>query len=386
MPKKLLLPAAFSFALFGGYAFFGPYIVIYYQGLGFSGPQIGLLTGLSPLITLLAGPFWTGLADTRHAHRRIVALCLAVGIAVLAYFPLLRGFLPVLLVSVLFSIFFAPISSFSDSAAMHMLGERKELYGRIRLGGTIGFGLAAPIAGLLVEQYEVRAAFWGGAALFLVGLLISTRLSFSGNEADGVRKKTDFRVFLRTPGWGIFIVLAVIGGTSLAANVSYFFPYMREIGMAESQMGIALTLGTVAEIPIFFFGDRLLKRIPAFRLLIVALLLTGFRLVLFGVTTTPAIVLFLQLVNGGTFPMLWLAGVSYAEQMAPPGLKSTSQGIFGAMVFGFGNAIGGVAGGNLLASIGGGGLNLVFGIAIITATLIVIAPGVLRRRRAQQTT
>jgi hypothetical protein len=45
----------FMFSL-AAYAFNLPYIVLYYQGLGFSGAQIGMLTGMSPLITMVGAP------------------------------------------------------------------------------------------------------------------------------------------------------------------------------------------------------------------------------------------------------------------------------------------------------------------------------------------
>jgi MFS family permease len=76
-------------------------------------------------------------------------------------------------------------------------------------------------------------------------------------------------------------------------------------------------------------------------------------------------VLFVQFLGGTMFPAMWLAGVSYADENAPAGLKSTAQGLFGATTFGVGAAVSGLIAGPLLASIGGRGMFLVFGIIIL---------------------
>jgi len=65
------------------------------------------------------------------------------------------------------------------------------------------------------------------------------------------------------------------------------------------------------------------------------------------------------------FPAMWSAGVTYAEGTAPEGLKSTGQGLFNAMAFGFGSAVSGFVGGVLLGSMGGRGMFLVFGVIIL---------------------
>ncbi len=71
------------------------------------------------------------------------------------------------------------------------------------------------------------------------------------------------------------------------------------------------------------------------------------------------------------FPAMWVAGVAYADEHAPAGLKSTAQGLFGAMSFGFGSAVGGFLGGLLLASVGGRGMYLVFGFIILGGLVLV---------------
>ena len=79
----------------------------------------------------------------------------------------------------------------------------------------------------------------------------------------------------------------------------------------------------------------------------------------------------LQGLGGVMFPALWSAGVAYADENAPSGLKATAQGLFGAMTFGFGAAFSGFVGGLLLESIGGRGMFFVFGIVILVGWLLI---------------
>jgi MFS family permease len=82
-------------------------------------------------------------------------------------------------------------------------------------------------------------------------------------------------------------------------------------------------------------------------------------------------VLAVQAFGGMIFPAMWMAGVSYADEHAPLGLKSSAQGLFGAASFGFGSAISGFISGLLLESIGGRGLFLVLGIVILLGLGII---------------
>ena len=104
---------------------------------------------------------------------------------------------------------------------------------------------------------------------------------------------------------------------------------------------------------------------------VLAIVVTGIRLLLYAAVTFPAGVLVFQILNGFTFPAVWVAGVTYADENAPPAMNATAQGLFGAMVFGFGAAAGGLLGGLLLERIGGRGMYLVIGVAMLVGVAII---------------
>jgi MFS family permease len=132
---------------------------------------------------------------------------------------------------------------------------------------------------------------------------------------------------------------------------------------------------------VLYFSNLLLKRFKSYNLFILGITITGLRLILYAVFNSPTGILFFQLLNGMTFPLMWVAGVAYAEENSPPGMKSTAQGLFGAMVLGIGAAVGGLLGGWMLESIGGEWMYLIFGsLVLICVGLITLVE---RARGAQ---
>lgn len=367
---KKIWPFSFYFLYFAAFASLLPFFVLFYQQLGFNGAQIGLLTGVPPLITLAGAPFLTGVADSTQRHRLIMGLGIGGAIVVMLIMPSLKSFAIVFFLIVTFNIFMSPLSPLADSATISMLGDERAMYGRIRLGGTIGWGLFAPIAGRLVENYSLRIAFFVFCAIMLINLFVSQKFMF-GRPDQQAGSQGGIRTLLTNRRWILFLLTAFLGGLGSMSAASYLFPYMAEIGASETTMGIAITIATLTEIPVFFFGHHLVKRFSSSRLLILALLMLGIRSLMYAAVDTPFLVFIVQAFGGTIFPVLWLAGVSYADENAPAGLKSTAQGLFGAVTFGFGSAVGGFLGGLMLEHLGGRGMFLVFGIMILVGLVLI---------------
>ena len=367
---KKIWPFSFYFLYFAAFAMLMPYFVLFYQSLGFSGTQIGLLTGIPPLITLFGAPFGTGLADRTRRHRLIMGLGLAVAIAVMLTLPHMSSFTLVFALIVLFNFFTSPVGSLSDSATMTMLGEQREMYGRIRMGGTIGWGISAQIAGFLLALYGLQILFYVFAAIMLINLFVSQKLSFGEPEKKNQKTGT-VGMLLKERRWIVFLALAFLGGVGSFSAAAYLSPYLQELGADGRQIGFSFLVATLTELPAFFFGNLLVKRFTPYRLLIISLILLGVRALLFGLIGNLYLAIALSGLGGVTFPLFWSASVAYADENAPSGLKATAQGVFGAMTFGFGAAFSGFVGGLLLEKVGGNGMFFVFGCVVLVGWLLI---------------
>ena len=367
----MVFSSMFFFLFYGAFSFLLPFLAIFYKGLGMTGGQIGLLAAISPLISFFSAPLWTGVADATRRHKLFAMLSLVGVVIITIIFPGIASFSGLILMISLFAFFFAPTASLVDSAVLTQLGDRKERYGRIRLWGTIGYGVLAPIASGLIGRWGINWAFWGYAILMLGGLLVTTQIPFhqsrsSGSFGSGIRL-----LFANRP-WMLFLVMVFIAGIGNATINNYLFVYMNSLGASSVQLGLALTISTFSEIPVMFFSDRLLRRFGARGMLIIALTTIGVRLSLYSFISQAWIVMVIQLCHGFTFAAIYTAGVHYAGQIAPPGLKATTQGMFSGTLMGFGAAAGGLLGGLLLDRFSPGGMYGIIGALTLVGLVLFL--------------
>jgi PPP family 3-phenylpropionic acid transporter len=369
MRSQYVWPAAFYFLYFAAIAAAVPFLALYYQSLGFSGGEIGLLFGISPLVTLFASPFWTGLADIGQRHKHVLYVTIVGVVGLMATIPTIRTFGLLFPTIIIFAFFSAPIVSLVDSATLSMLGKRRDLYGRIRILGTIGWGLSAPLVGILLQRFGLQWMFWVYALLMALNLFTVRYITFAHN-ASATPFWHGVRSLLANRRWVLFLLMAFMAGIGFAQHNNYMSVLMQNLGASKSAIGIAMTVSILSELPIMFFSGLLLRKFKAQGLLFVALAASGLRCILYSLAGSPQAMIAIQLGHGLTFPLLWIAGVTYASENAPTGLGATAQGLFGATVVGFGVATGSLLGGFLLDRMSIAGMYGTVG-AIILVSLVV---------------
>ena len=91
----------------------------------------------------------------------------------------------------------------------------------------------------------------------------------------------------------------------------------------------------------------------------------------------PEWVLLIQLLHGPTFAALWMAAVAYVSEIAPPGLRNTSQGLLTGFVMGLGSMLGALIGGIMYEQVG---FSIMFsyagtGILVLTVSFYLVCRG-----------
>ena len=349
--RALLAPKAFYFCFYAASSSLRPFLTLFYRGLGLSGAQIGLLVGISPIVTLLAAPFWGALADSTRRHRTVLTITIIGAMSMIALLSQASTLVWLVPIVVAYAFFAAPIMPLVDNGVMEMLGERRELYGRQRVWGAIGWGIASAVAGALIDRYGLGIAFYSFIFFFVILLGVSTRLRVSvGNIGQpfwqGVRQLTSNRPLM------VFLVTVLFAGIGSGIVNNYLFLYLADLGADGTLMGLSLTVATLSEMPVFFFSAVLLRRFGARWLLLLALGAYVVRLLAYALLPPLWLVLPINLLHGLTFSALWVAGVSYAAEVAPKGMGATAQGLFTGVTMGLGSACGALLGGLFYDTLG----------------------------------
>ncbi|HXF64854.1 MAG TPA: major facilitator superfamily domain-containing protein 6 [Caldilineaceae bacterium] len=348
---SLFVPKAYYFSYYAAGACLMPFLVLYYRQLGLSGPQIGLLAGLAPVVTWLSAPLWGLLADALQRHRLLLLVAIVGAITAALTLAQATAFGWLLVVVAAYAFFVAPIMPLVDNSVMALLGARSAEYGKQRLWGAVGWGLAGAGAGVLVERLGASMSFYAYASWMALGLLVALRLPIS-RAPIGQSVRLALRGLAANSQLLVFLATVLVAGMAMSTVHSFLFLYLLDLGASEALMGLSLTVATVSELPVFFFSDRLLRWMGARGLLLLSLAANVARLGAYALMPAAWLVLPINLLHGLTFSAMWVAGVSYANQIAPVGMGATVQGLFSGMVMGLGAAAGALLGGALYDSVG----------------------------------
>lgn len=357
-----------------------PFLVLYYQQLGLSGRQVSVLSTLLPLMTLIGVPLWSAGSDTTQRHNAFLPLAVVGALIATLFVPFTVSYVGLLAVVLMVSFFLAPIMPLTDHAVLASLGDQKRHYGNLRLWGAVGWGVTAPVTGLIVEQRGVQWAFFLAAALLC--LLWGVTRESPKPDIERPSKGAGGAEQFVTSAWLGFLLTAFMGGIGLAVSSNFLYLHMADVGVRSELVGFALTIATVSELPLFFFSGRLLNRYAAPTLLTVALLVFSVRLLLYSFAFTPALILMVQILHGASFSLLWVAGVAHADTLAPTGLSATAQGLFTTVVMGWGGVVGALVGGALYDAVGAAAMFRWVAVSAFAACLGVMVWTTFQRRGA----
>lgn len=370
---RLFLMMILEFFIWGCWL---PLIYGYLPSLGFSPGQQAWILNAFPIAAIVGMFFSNQYADRHFAAERFLAFShLVGGLAILAL-AFTTSFWPFFGLMLLHCLLYVPTNSIANSIAFANIKDPQKEFGLIRVGGTIGWILAAwPFTFILVDWDKVRAANphglkeWLGTVLgsgltgealqrgarwtFIVAGIASLILAayslilphtppkkieqgadrFAWLEAFKLLKQPFVLVLWLVTFVDAFVLYCYFNWTGTFLGTS---PETGGVGIPGNWIMPVMSLGQIAEMLTMFILGATLKRLGWRMTMVIGILghAARFAIYAFYPHATPVIVI--QLVHGICYAFFFATVYIFADEYFPKDVRASAQGLFNVMVLGVG--------------------------------------------------
>lgn len=371
LTRGLWVARLYYFFFYAALGTISPFLNIYLVENGLTGLQVGILASIPPLVALVAGPFWSAIADRWQAQRGVLALLAFVAGMASLLLIWIHAFWGVLLVLVVLNFFRSPIAAIVDGTLMGIVTRYGVPYGKQRVFGSFGWIVASFSVGWIAGMWGLQVIFWIHAiCLGLLCALLGLRMPVErSGEPERIHYAAGVRQLIRLSGYRGILAFMAAFGAGMAANAGFLGLYMVSMGASTQLVGITNAVNTIPEIPMMFMGDRWLQRFGSRALILLGGVGFAFTWLLFGVATQPWMFPLFTPIIGLSYGLSWIAIVTFANSSAPAGMRASAQGIANAAMSGIGVAGGAFISGILWDRSGGQAVFLVAGAIMVLGTL-----------------
>ena len=361
------------FCLFGTMGILSPFLPLFFQSVGYSKLEIGILGGLPPLSSFIFGPLWSFLADYISKHEFIILMNHTISTTATSLMYFISSFNLMIGFVLFISITKSPVSTLLDSFTLSSLSD-KTAYGSIRYMGAASFGIFSFIGAYLTgdEGLEFKSVFITFTIVSIVTLYAFKQLNISKKKLLQVQQKQKeleeeeqqqqqqqqqdekevnqdlmARLFqtLSQPHVFIFFCIVTISGIAFGIIENFLFIRLKELGGPGLLLGCARFIMCFSEIPFFIYSGRIQNYLGTWQTLCFTQLMFIIRNIVYIQLINPWYVLPAEVLHGITFASMWSTSCTFAQAISPPGLESTIQAILSSLHFGVGSATGMILGG-----------------------------------------
>ena len=328
-----------------------PFWPLWMQSRGLAPEDIGVVMGIGMLMKVAANPVIAGYADRTGTRRGpLIVFSVVATIAFAGFWPA-HGFWPILVVTMAFFLFWSPLMPLTETLTMHYGTAGKLDYGRVRLWGSLTFIAAAWGGGWLLTGRSEDLIYWiilcGTVAVVISAVLLPhARLAppESHDSFAPILRVLKDRTFL----W--FIVATGLIQTSHIIYYAFGTIHWQKVGHSKAIIGWLWAEGVVAEVLLFIWGDKIVKRVGAARLIALAGLAGLIRWCGTGVTDGLLALLLLQILHGATFGAAHLGAIHFIAQRMEASVSATAQSVYAAVVNGIGFSLASLVSGHMYAA------------------------------------
>jgi nucleoside transporter len=347
--NKLFVMMVLEFFIWGAWL---PLVWPYMTGLGFSGTQQALVGSTFAIASVVAIFFSNQFADRNFAAERFLAAShLIGGLAMLGLFfttsfPAFFGLM------LLHSLCYVPTISVANSIAFANLKDSQKEFGPVRMGGTIGWILAAwPLyfalqdkAGAALQQARSYIFIVAGVASLLLAAFSLTLPHTPPKRAAGSEDRAVRLAWLRAAKFlavPYILVLYLVTFVDATIHNGYFLMtggFLGAIGIKPEQIMPVMSIGQVAEIITMGALGWFLARLGWRTTMVIGILGHAARFAVFAlVPDLQQAIIAVQVLHGICYAFFFATVYIFIDVAFPKDVRASAQGLFNLLILGLGD-------------------------------------------------
>ena len=375
--NKLFLMMVLEFFIWGAWL---PLIFGYLPSLGFNPGQQSMILNAFPIAAIVGMFFSNQFADRNFSAERFLAFSHLVGGLAMIGLAFTRDFTVFFSLMLVHCLLYVPTISITNSIAFANMKDAQKEFGIVRMGGTIGWILAAwPFTFILVDWGKVNAAHpegfvkwleivlgsglsgdplkeatkWtyivaGVASLVLAGFSL-TLPHTPAKKAEAGAESLAWLEALKLLKHPFILVLWLVTLLDSAVHNSYFMWTGTFLGTAVDKGGVGIpgnwimpimSIGQVAEILTMFILGATLKRLGWKWTLVLGILGHAARFGVYALAPqNAALIILVQILHGICYAFFFATVYIFVEEFFPKDARASAQGLFNVMILGLGSLI-----------------------------------------------
>jgi MFS family permease len=372
---RLFIMMVLEFFIWGAWL---PLIFGYLPSLGFTPGQQSIILNAFPVASIVGMFFSNQWADRTFAPERVLVVShLIGGLAILAC-GFTRDFLPFFLFMLIHCLFYVPTISIVNSIAFANMKNPDREFGLVRMGGTIGWILAAwPFTLIFVNWDAVNAVQtsgfidWLGTALanpltgeaakaatrwtFIVAGIASLALALFGLTLPRSAPRPAASASSGSQAWAVafgllrhkyILVLWLVTLVDAFVHNAYFNWTGVFLGTPQSQGGVGIaanwiapvmSIGQVAEILTMVILGATLKALGWRWTMVVGILGHAARFAVYAwFPESPGMIIAVQVLHGICYAFFFATVYIFVDAVSPKDIRTSAQGLFNLQILGIG--------------------------------------------------
>lgn len=323
----------YFFQYFGIGAFL-PLLSVYLKSIGLTGIQIGTITSIGSLMTIISPPLWGIISDRTHKHKMVILFMMTICIISGFLIPTATNYVVLMPIFIVFNIGMSAMNPLTDGITISSPYD----YGKTRLWGSVGFAIAAFSIGKLVVVTQISIIFYGFIISLLIAMYFLIRIPVSKTKSSMIKFK-DIKVLLTNKDYVKLLLITLLTSGTINGNNIFFGLLFEELGGQLSMVGFAFLLFAISEVPIMHYAQVFLRKYGDLKLLAIAVTIGWVRWFIYAIVSSPNTLLWLFFLQGLFFGLYFVSIADFTGKRVQENLRSTAITLNVAVGFGIGGMI-----------------------------------------------